>query len=292
MARNIQRAVVYYTDPEYVDNMVVRFFKNLFSMGNAVTIIVAVLCMSGPPVYFSWMEKSSIPNVFYALSFVPIILCFVLYSYAKTKDINYKINLSKKQHDLVHMIRDLYSDSLQKIREKKKENQLEDVCDIICAKTEKIFNHIKTADDIGVAIRLAMEVEDKKIVFKTFGRAGLNPNRKLTSEPIPFSTGLPAFLNNRNCSGCLIYNDIFAAASENAFHLTKNETNGYEKDVKSLMALPINSSEGGAKKIIGILYITSPRQSFFKASDVGFAKSIADAAAIIVAQKQFEVSRA
>lgn len=290
MAKKNQRSVEYYSDPQYVDNLFIRFFKNMFTLENMSALVVAILCMSGPPFYYAWMKKASIPNGFYAVTLIPVIGCFILCSIRMTKIVNDKVKLSKKQHSLVHLIRDFYGDSLQKISEKKKENQLELVCDKICAETESIFKHIKSTDDIGTAIRLATEIDGKKIVFKTFGRSGLNPNRKVTSEPIPFSTGLPAFLNNRSCSGCLIYNDIFAAASQNAFHLTANERDGYEKDVVSLMALPINSVEGGTKKMIGILYITSPQKSFFNACDVGFAKSIADVVAIVIAQKQFEAT--
>jgi transcriptional regulator with GAF, ATPase, and Fis domain len=283
MFTKVLPSVEYYTESKYKEDLVKKIFCWKNFQYHIEPIAVALFFLTGTPKVFGYFSK--VPSWLYALI---IIFCMVFILYLLSKGIssnNEKIRLSQIHHKCTHRLRDIYVKSMNSLRTKSSSPTIvEETCNAICQEIEYIFNEIKKTNNVGVAIRLAKQ-ENDDIYYVTRGRSGLNPEREKNSEKIPLSTGLPAFLNNRDQTGCLIYHDIFKAAAQNAFQLTKNENNAHKSEILSLMALPLNCGFSKTKKeMIGILYITSPQESFFSVHDVDFARNLADFSAIIITQ--------
>ena len=283
MFTKILPSVVYYTESKYKEDLVKKIFcwKNI--QKHIEPILITLFFLTGTPLVFDYFKK--MPSWLYVII---IIFCIVFILYLLSKGIasnNEKIRLSQIHHKCTHKLRDIYVKSMNSLRTKSSSPTIvEETCNAICQEIEYIFNEIKKTKNVGVAIRLAKQEHDG-IYYVTRGRSGLNSEREKNSEKIPLTTGLPAFLNNRDQTGCLIYNNIFKAADENAFQLTKNETNTHKSEITSLMALPLNCGFSKTKKeMIGILYITSPQESYFSVHDVDFARNLADFSAIIITQ--------
>lgn len=251
------------------------------------SIVISALFLTGTPILFDYFKK--VPSWIYIL----VILCFVffvLYLLSKiVESYNNKIHLSQIHHKHTHKLRDIYVKSINALRNKSFSSTIvEDTCETICQEIGNVFKEIKKNDEIGVAIRLAKK-ENNGIYYETKGRFGLDSGRKDTSKAILRTTGLPGFLNKNNESGCLIYYNIFEAAKVNTFELTPNEQNAHKSEITSLMALLLNCGfSKPQKEMIGILYITSPQESFFTVHDVDFARNLADFAAIIITQVLLE----
>lgn len=288
MSSKQQVPVLYYTSSELKENKLSKKIFNKHYLVHIIeTIIYPVILLTGSPVVFGYFEK--IHGLIYA-AVICACVGVILHLLKKNVDIqNDQISLSKELHHNIHEQRDIYALSMSSLLyTNPSKYTLEQACDSICVEISNVFKKIKNTDNIGVAIRLAKQ-ENKGVYYITKGRFGLNQNRAATTEPIPFSTGLPAYLNRKNQTGCLIYNNIIEASKLGAFELLKNDTK-YDKDILSLMALPLNISfTKSSKEMIGILYISSPKENFFSVYDVDHAKEMADIAAMTISQKAFEL---
>ena len=295
MSTKVVSPVQYFTASENKENLAKKL-KNKFVCQKTITKIIEVLAipvllLTGKPKILNLV--SMVPSWLYALILVSLICCIIcgiLYFASKSIDsYNNKIYLSQIHHACTHKLRDLYVQSMNSIISKKTSPSImEDTCNTICREIGNIFNEIKKTKNNGVAIRLAKK-ENNGIFYETRGRHNLDPGRERSSVAIPLTTGLPAFLNKKNQTGCLIYHDIFKAAELETFKLTANEQNSHKAEITSLMALPLNCGFGKAKtEMIGILYITSPEKAFFTVHDVDFARNLADFAAIIITQVLLE----
>lgn len=127
-------------------------------------------------------------------------------------------------------------------------------------------------DTINCAIRLA-ENRDGHQVYATRARSdGMEPTRKVNSEPIPADMGLACALRQKDNLGVFIIRDIAEAVDSGMWKRTKNDS---LPDVRTLMVAPINGWEHGGKVMIGILYVTSRKNPFAPAHTLP-AKAIAD----------------
>src|ERR1035438_7234315 len=106
---------------------------------------------------------------------------------------------------------------------------------------------------IGVAIRLAIPAPNGEVVFRTFGRSGLNAGRTRTSQDIAGNSGIPAFLGKRQHSGVLVIDDIQHAIHLGIYQRTKSDE-VYPNDYVSCVIAPINGPDrAGIVRMIGLL---------------------------------------
>jgi hypothetical protein len=121
------------------------------------------------------------------------------------------------------------------------------------------FRAIANDPKICCAIRLA-DTGGGKQEYITAGRStGMDPNRSSMSEPVKHDEGIAELLRKKGQMGVCFIHDIKEAAERNWWKECKSDK---LKDVKTLIIAPINGFIGGTKSMVGMLYVTSPNDSF------------------------------
>jgi GAF domain-containing protein len=253
------------------------------------SIFVGAIFLTGAP---WWLPANSENQISTSLiEYIPILIGIVLIvtvsiSLVYDRGLKKSNILASLLHDMVHKARDFYCRTLVILDDSKKKAiiSIDDITESLCEKTKEYFKELKRTDKLGVAIRLANKNDKGEIVYKTIARAGLNQNRRTTSEDIPENRGIPACFKSRAFSGALICRNVKEAAEERLFTLTKNEKM-YEKEVQSFIVVPLNYTNHEHNSMIGLLYITSPKANyFFDSRDVDHARALGDLIAIVVSQ--------
>jgi hypothetical protein len=150
-------------------------------------------------------------------------------------------------------------------------------------KYREYFRCLTADKTIELAVRLAIDTSDYNnglcIVYRTMARtSGLNDGRKSTSEDITPNEGIARFLiEEKDCKGALLYNDIHAAARMGAFKITESERE-YPEEIITMMVVPLNGWDGDIKEksMLGILFITSRNKKTFSVKHTDSALFAAD----------------
>lgn len=288
----MKQPVAHYTEGRNAWN--IGFVGGLIRFrGIAATAGLTGLTMGAP----WWWPQSSPPPIEISLpSFVALcaVLCGGLFAlsliYLRRRTIR-SLNMKYLLHSLTHNTRDRQTLLHGKLApgktysKGKLTKELELMLAELCQNLSDYFRILTGDETITAAIRLAVpHNKTGVIVYKTFARsAGLNPNRKTTSEVIPVNEGIPRFLRDeKNGQGILFYSDLHAAAEIGAYKLTANDRK-YRDDIVSMMVAPLNAWAGTKQDMIGILYIGSRHQNVFKVSHVDSMAFVADHAATTIA---------
>jgi hypothetical protein len=103
---------------------------------------------------------------------------------------------------------------------------------------------------------------DGRRQYVTVGRSSnLNPKRKNITVPIEDDAGIAGLLRKRDQAGVSIIRSIPEATKYGAWVKCPSDE---LPDIKTVMVVPINGYIGGVKTMIGILYITSPKNPFMQ----------------------------
>jgi hypothetical protein len=140
------------------------------------------------------------------------------------------------------------------------------------------FFRIRCGDQsINCAIRLAESDTTGHDRYVTRARSsGMHPGRDASTVSIRSDEGIARAMLGRQKRGVYIVPSIEEAISQNIW---KSNDNDKLADVQSLMISPINGWQGGAKYMLGILYVTSAIKNGGKFSSVDSlpVKAFADA---------------
>ncbi|MBK7952706.1 MAG: hypothetical protein IPK02_01365 [Candidatus Accumulibacter sp.] len=261
--------------------------------GLAVTATVTLVTMGAP----WWWPQSTPSKLEFSLSFfiaAIVLVCggmfFASLIYLRRRTIR-SLNMKYLLHRLTHNARDRQTALHSKLipgkpySKGKLTKELELMLTELCQNLSDYFKTLIGDESITASIRLA--VEDNKtglIVYKTFARsAGLNPNRRGTSEAIPVNQGIPRFLrDDNNGQGVIFYHDLKGAAAIGAYKITENDRR-YPDDIATMMVAPLNAWSGTRQDMIGLLYIASRQTDVFEVSHVDSIAFVADHAATAIA---------
>lgn len=182
-------------------------------------------------------------------------------------------------HMIAHSIRDKYV----RLNSDGQRLDVREISELLCGLIQQYFSILISKHQIGVAIRVASELNGR-VAFVTAGRAGLNPNRSTTTEPLFEDQGIAkVFQDPRGRRGVIFINDIDEAANIGAFLRQDNDRN-YPADYHTMMVAPINGWNGKGKGILGILYVTSPDSNVFSEKHVDSMGFVCDCLANIYSE--------
>jgi hypothetical protein len=295
----MSQAVEYYTDGrEAWQKGVLGFFLRLRGLAGAVFLTVISM---GAPWWWPSINSEQIHYdslVFHTVSAgiagFGVVGAFYYLRHRSRRSLGIKYAL----HRIAHFIRDKNTELQEKLlagtglTSGKVQKEVELTLKELCEMTREYFQLLTGDKSVAVAIRLAVKDQStEKLQYKTYARSnGLNPNRKSTSEPVPFDEGIPRFLrSDKNALGVLIYNDLDQAAAQGCYKRTKNDDK-YRDEIRTMMVAPLNAWAGRKQDMIGILYITSRDGGAFGLKYVDSAGFVADMVAQAVSNT-FNIAR-
>ena len=192
-------------------------------------------------------------------------------------------------HELAHFIRDSYSEYSMALQapalpDLQEERNFKHMASDLCERAAAYFRELLGDRTIAAAVRLAVSLDDDRIVYRTVARStGLSVARAKSSDDIPFEQGIPRFLSaDKGKQGVLIYNDLMAAAEMGTYKSTRNDQI-FPDEVVSMMVAPLNAWEGQATSMVGLLHITSRRRRAFSIIHVDSMRFMADTIASAIA---------
>jgi hypothetical protein len=135
------------------------------------------------------------------------------------------------------------------------------------------FFRERTGDKaVNCAIRLAQAGAEQEEYATVARSEGMDVSRQDNTVPIPSNKGLALALREGGQVGVYIIRDISKEVGGALWFGTKNDA---LPDVRALMAAPINGWDDGTKAMLGILYVTSPKD-IFEPGDTLPLKALAD----------------
>lgn len=262
--------------------------------GLTFTLSLTFLTM-GTPFWWpaSFPQKIEIELRYATAIFLPL-LGFIIaggFLYLRNRS-RRSLDIKHHMHEIAHYLRDYQTKMFKKAPshlssshdDDDNNERFRDYVNCVCERIKDYFSKIINDNTIEVAIRLAVEKNDEqnkpRIVYHTVGRSsGLSSGRADTSEDVAANEGIARFLiEEKECKGVLIYNDLEKAAKIGAFKITDNEKK-YPAEVVTMMVSPLNGWDGKRQSMIGIIYVTSRNKSPFKIEHTDMMRYIADTAA-------------
>ncbi len=260
------------------------------------TVLLTVATMGTP----WWWTLSPVPQKleFTTKVFVPVaavvigsLLASLLYLYRK-----YVLRQAKygwRLHSLAHYLRDaetkILSTGSPSLRASLKPDSdgLSTFVVGCCDRVRDIFRDLAGDPTIEAAIRIAVSSRgaDGAVVYRTIARSsGLSPARNATTEDVPANAGVARFFLERTKSqGVLLYRDIAEAARKNAYMLSRND-DLFRQEISTMMVAPLNAWNGHEHCMIGLLYVTSSRNSTFTDDHVEHLSFAADTVAAALSE--------
>lgn len=191
----------------------------------------------------------------------------------------------ERLHDLCHLLRDELSVLLNDLFEDIVLGRMANFSDNVAEHVANYFRQVTGEATVNCLIRLAVQGDDDRVQYVTFGRStGLDKSRSAKSEPIFESEGLPRAFHEKKLHGVYIIRDIAKAVEVGIWKRTR--TDGLA-DVSRVMVAPMNSLDGDNNRtMIGLLSVTSKNVSFRKGDTLPM-KACADLLALMYGAAMF-----
>lgn len=188
------------------------------------------------------------------------------------------MNIKKNLHNMMHTCRDEQVKCFGLNGKNSDEIDIRSVSDNICDKISLYFNELIPRGGVKIAIRVLTEDG-----YVTVGRCGgFSKDRAATSTPLDRNEGLARILSDKEANkGMLIVNDIELAAESGVYTIQPNDKNF--NDYSTMMVAPMNGWSGEKVEMIGILFVTSPKERVFGEKHVDSVAFVADMCAVLFA---------
>lgn len=172
------------------------------------------------------------------------------------------VRAGSRLHELCHFIRDESGEILQSTaptEQAKYQERHRNLHPQVAERIAGYFRAVCNDPSVCCAIRLA-DTGGGKQEYRTVGRSsGMDPSRAQLSEPIALGEGICDVVRKKGQRGVVFIRDIKEAVEQGWWKECKSDK---LPDVKSLLIVPINGYVLGTKTMLGLLYVTSPKDVF------------------------------
>lgn len=228
-----------------------EWFLRWWSIGGAALIDTGIVA-------YLWKEHQQL--AIFAIA-VGVAVCGILISLRLVRARTAKIGAAF--HRFSHLMRDEFGEihALAKAgRSDGYTERLRQIHNHVAESLAVFFRAFVGDASVNCAIRISKEESDNR-VYPTVGRsAGMEPNRKKNSIPVPHDQGVAGKLSRHKEQGVVFVYSIQEAIKEKWWPADKDERmlpNDKLPDVKTMMIAPINGVVEVEPTMLGILYVTS-----------------------------------